>query len=99
MPSRGFSRGRGRLEPDRCSPDLSDMTARTSPSLSLPSAPAALDRWRREPPRCRERTHLTNAGAALMPQPVRPALTGFLEPGAAIGRHDPADDGDPRARA
>src|SRR6266513_1562361 len=98
MPSRGFSRGRGRLEPDRCSRDLSDMTARTSPSLSLPSAPAELDRWRRETPGCRERIHLNNAGAALMPQPVLQALTGFLEREAAIGGYEAADEAEPRVR-
>src|SRR6266550_371717 len=98
MPSRGFSRGRGRLEPDRCSRDLSDMTARTSPSLSLSSAPAELDRWRRETPGCRERIHLNNAGAALMPQPVLQALTGFLEREAAIGGYEAADEAEPRVR-
>src|SRR5213595_377174 len=98
MPSRGFSRGRGRLEPDRCSRDLSDITARTSPSLSLPSAPAELDRWRRETPGCRERIHLNNAGAALMPQPVLQALTGFLEREAAIGGYEAEDEAEPRVR-
>ena len=74
------------------------MTARTSPSLSLPSAPAELDRWRRETPGCRERIHLNNAGAALMPQPVLQALTGFLEREAAIGGYEAADEAEPRVR-
>src|SRR5882762_4212826 len=53
------------------------MTARTSPAV--PSAPAELDRWRRETPGCRDRIHLNNAGAALMPQAVLQALTVHLE--------------------
>jgi len=74
------------------------MTARTSPSPSLPSAPAELDRWRRETPGCRERIHLNNAGAALMPQAVLQTLTGFLEREAAIGGYEAADEAEPRVR-
>jgi len=73
-----------------------DMTARTSPTL--PSAPAELDRWRRETPGCRERIHLNNAGAALMPQAVLQALTAFLEREAAIGGYEAADEAEPRVR-
>src|SRR5256884_1611743 len=72
-----------------------DMTARTS---SSPSAPAELDRWRRETPGCRERIHLNNAGAALMPQAVLQALTAFLEREAAIGGYEAADEAEPRVR-
>src|SRR3977135_2686617 len=73
-----------------------DMTARPSPSLS--SAAAELDRWRRETPGCRDRIHLNNAGAALMPQPVLQALTGHLEREAAIGGYEAGDEAEPRVR-
>ena len=72
------------------------MTARTSPSL--PSAPAELDRWRSETPGCRDRIHLNNAGAALMPQVVLQALTTHLEREAAIGAYEAEDEAEPRVR-
>src|SRR3989442_14229188 len=96
MPSRGFSRGRGGLSPTGVPATFPDMTARTSPSL--PSAPAELDRWRRETPGCRERIHLNNAGAALMPQAVLQALVGFLEREAAIGGDEPRHGSRTRGR-
>src|SRR5258708_34885397 len=70
------------------------MTARTSPAV--PSAPAELDRWRRETPGCRDRIHLNNAGAALMPQAVLQALTAHLEREAAIGAYEAEDEAEPR---
>src|SRR5256886_921582 len=87
--------GRGDLSPVAHPATFLNMTARTS---SPPSAPAELDRWRRETPGCRERIHLNNAGAALMPQPVLQALTGFLEREAAIGGYEAADEAEPRVR-
>ena len=62
------------------------------------SAPAfpRLDRWRRDTPGCRERIHLNNAGAALMPQPVLDALTRHLEREAAIGGYEAADEAEAR---
>src|SRR3989454_577387 len=72
------------------------MTTRTSPSL--PSAPAELDRWRRETPGCRDRIHLNNAGAALMPQPVLQAVTAHLEREAAIGGYEAEDEAEPKVR-
>jgi selenocysteine lyase/cysteine desulfurase len=70
------------------------MTTRAAP---LP-APAQLDRWRRDTPGCRERIHLNNAGAALMPQPVLQAVTTFLEREAAIGGYEAADEAEPQLR-
>src|SRR3989454_1174837 len=72
------------------------MTARTSPSL--PSVPAELARWRRETPGCRDRIHLNNAGAALMPQAVLQAVTGHLEREAAIGGYEAEDEAEPKVR-
>src|SRR5258708_28173708 len=97
-PSRGFSRERDDLSPAAHPANFPDMTARTSPSPSLSSAPAELDRWRRETPGCRDRIHLNNAGAALMPQPVLLALTAHLEREAAIGAYEAEDEAEPRVR-
>src|SRR5947209_4106697 len=72
------------------------MTARTSPSL--PPGPAELDRWRRETPVCRDRIHLNNAGAALMPQAVLQAVTAHLEREAAIGGYEAEDEAEPKVR-
>src|SRR5438874_13502783 len=72
------------------------MTTRTSPPL--PAAPAELDRWRRETPGCRDRIHLNNAGAALMPQPVLQAVTAHLEREAAIGGYEAEDEAEPKVR-
>src|SRR5881628_1647733 len=96
MPRRGFSRGRGDLSPVAHPATFLDMTARSSPPL--PYAPSDLDRWRRDTPGCRERIHLNNAGAALMPQPVLDALTRHLEREAAIGGYEAADEAEPRLR-
>src|SRR2546425_11488201 len=72
------------------------MTTRTSPSLT--SAPAELDRWRRETPGCRDRIHLNNAGAALMPQAVLQAVTGHLEREAAVGGYEAEGEAEPKVR-
>ena len=69
------------------------MTTRT-----LSPAPSQLNRWRRDTPGCRDRIHLNNAGAALMPQPVLRALTQHLEREAAIGGYEAADEAEPRVR-
>src|SRR2546428_14015094 len=90
MPSRGFSRRRGGLSPTGVPATFPNMTTRTSPSL--PSAPAELDRWRRETPGCRDRIHLNNAGAALMPQAVLQAVTAHLEREAAIACYEAHDE-------
>ena len=63
---------------------------------TLTSAPVELDRWRRDTPGCRERIHLNNAGAALMPQPVLDALMRHLQREAAIGGYEAADEAEAR---
>jgi len=73
------------------------MPTRTAPSPPAPSpAPPQLDRWRRDTPGCRERIHLNNAGAALMPQPVLDAVVGHLEREAAIGGYEASDEAEAR---
>src|SRR2546423_3762819 len=69
------------------------MLART-----LSPAPVDLDRWRRDTPGCRDRIHLNNAGAGLMPRPVLDALTDHLAREAAIGGYEAADEAEPRVR-
>jgi selenocysteine lyase/cysteine desulfurase len=73
------------------------MTPRTlSPAPA--AVPSQLNRWRRDTPGCRDRIHLNNAGAALMPQPVLRALTQQLEREAAIGGYEAGDEAEPRVR-
>src|SRR2546422_11158632 len=64
----------------------------TTRAVAPAPAPGALDRWRRDPPGCRDRIHLNNAGAALMPQPVLETLTRHLEREAAIGAYEAAEE-------
>ena len=71
---------------------MSTRTVAPAPAL------AALDRWRRDTPGCRDRIHLNNAGAALMPQPVLETLTRHLELEAAIGGYEAAEEAAPRVR-
>src|SRR5438445_13072138 len=67
---------------------------------SRPFAPASavLDAWRHDTPGCRDRIHLNNAGAALMPRPVLETLTRHLEREAAIGGYEAADEAAARVR-
>src|SRR5438309_605714 len=65
---------------------------------TLTSAPVELDRWRRDTPGCRDRIHLNNAGAGLMPRPVLDALMQHLAREAAIGGYEAADEAEPRVR-
>ncbi|HEX4628440.1 MAG TPA: aminotransferase class V-fold PLP-dependent enzyme [Gemmatimonadales bacterium] len=60
--------------------------------------PGALERWRRDTPGCRDRVHLNNAGAALMPEPVLQALTAHLEREAMIGGYEAAAEAAERVR-
>src|SRR5690349_14588181 len=66
------------------------------PTRTLDPSLAQLDRWRRDTPGCRERIHLNNAGAALMPQPVLDALMRHLQREAAIGGYEAADEAEAR---
>src|SRR5437588_207483 len=66
------------------------MAARAS--ISHSPVPTELDRWRRDTPGCRERIHLNNAGAGLMPRPVLDALTNHLAREATIGGYEAADE-------
>jgi len=65
---------------------------------TLTSAPVELDRWRRDTPGCRERIHLNNAGAGLMPRPVLDALPNHLAREATIGGYEAADEAEPLVR-
>lgn len=51
-----------------------------------------VERARRETPGCAEVTHLDNAGAALMPQPVIDAVVGHLDLEARRGGYQAADE-------
>lgn len=66
------------------------------PTRTLHPSPTQVDRWRRDTPGCRERIHLNNAGAALMPQPVLDALLRHLQREAAIGGYEAADEAEAR---
>src|SRR6184192_4250743 len=72
------------------------MAARAS--ISHSPVPTELDRWRRDTPGCRERIHLNNAGAGLMPRPVLDAITNHLAREAAIGGYEAADEAEPLVR-
>src|SRR6059058_366912 len=65
---------------------------------TLTPAPVELDRWRRDTPGCRDRIHLNNAGAGLMPRPVLDALTNHLAREATIGGYEAADEAEPLVR-
>src|SRR2546429_747041 len=72
------------------------MAARTS--ISHSPVPTELDRWRRDTPGCRQRIHLNNAGAGLMPRPVLDALTNHLARETTIGGYEAADEAEPLVR-
>jgi selenocysteine lyase/cysteine desulfurase len=48
--------------------------------------------WRADTPGCAHRTHLNNAGAALMPQPVLDAMNDHLRLESEIGGYEAADE-------
>jgi selenocysteine lyase/cysteine desulfurase len=53
--------------------------------------PVALARWRSDTPGCDRLVHLNNAGAALMPRPVREAILGHLRLEEELGGYEAAD--------
>jgi selenocysteine lyase/cysteine desulfurase len=55
-----------------------------------PDAPT-LARWRADTPGCERRIHLNNAGASLVPRPVRAAVTAHLDLEDEIGGYEAAD--------
>ncbi len=50
-----------------------------------------LTRWRSDTPGCSARAHLNNAGAALVPRPVRDAILGHLALEGELGGYEAAD--------
>jgi selenocysteine lyase/cysteine desulfurase len=50
-----------------------------------------LARWRADTPGCLNRIHLNNAGASLMPRPVRTAIDAHIALESAIGGYEAAD--------
>ena len=50
-----------------------------------------LARWRSETPGCNDLVHLNNAGAALIPRPVRDAILGHLALEEKLGGYEAAD--------
>ena len=50
-----------------------------------------LARWRSETPGCNDLVHLNNAGAALVPRPVRDAILGHLALEEKLGGYEAAD--------
>jgi len=64
----------------------------TSPLRSAHSDFAQqLERWRADTPGCERRVHLNNAGAALMPRPVRAAIDDHLNLETEIGGYEAAE--------
>ncbi len=66
-------------------------------AAAVPSAvtgaldPQTLARWRAETPGCAARVHLNNAGASLMPTPVKDAITAHLGRESLEGGYEAAD--------
>src|SRR5436309_14441436 len=58
----------------------------------MTSASPPLGRWRRDTPGCEGRIHLNNAGAALMPQPLIDAITGYVVRESQIGGYVAAEE-------
>lgn len=62
------------------------------PSTQPQSASATdLERWRDDTPGCRDRIHLNNAGAALVPRPVSDAILHHLALESALGGYEAAE--------
>ena len=58
----------------------------------------ALEAWRADTPGCERLVHLNNAGAALVPRPVRDAVAAHLELEARLGGYEAADNQAERVR-
>jgi selenocysteine lyase/cysteine desulfurase len=58
--------------------------------MTIPLSPE-LAAWRADTPGCSGRVHLNNAGASLVPQPVRRAIEAHLELEEALGGYEAAD--------
>ena len=56
--------------------------------MSPPPNVPELRRWRADTPSCERRTHLNNAGAALMPRPVRQAVDAYLDLEDELGGYE-----------
>ncbi|HEX6615622.1 MAG TPA: aminotransferase class V-fold PLP-dependent enzyme [Gemmatimonadales bacterium] len=62
-----------------------------SSQVSAPADHPALARWRADTPGCAERVHLNNAGAALVPEPVRRAIRDHLDLEDGLGGYEAAE--------
>jgi selenocysteine lyase/cysteine desulfurase len=56
-----------------------------------PTHPSDLARWREDTPACGRLVHLNNAGAALVPRPVRDAIAAHLSLEETLGGYEAAD--------
>ena len=61
--------------------------------------PHQLARWRSDTPGCARLVHLNNAGAALVPRPVRDAVAGHLALEEEVGGYEAAEAGSEPGRA
>jgi selenocysteine lyase/cysteine desulfurase len=59
--------------------------------MSRPADPPMLTSWRADTPECERLVHLNNAGAALMPIPVREAVARHLSLESEIGGYEAAE--------
>ena len=59
--------------------------------MTAPADHAALARWREDTPGCTRRIHLNNAGASLVPGPVRRAVDQHLDLEDELGGYEAAD--------
>ena len=59
--------------------------------MTAPGAVPELERWRADTPGCERRVHLNNAGASLVPRPVREAVDAHLDLEGQLGGYEAAD--------